>query len=504
MKNLKISNDWLRWRAKATPHKTALLFGNTVWNFAELDLLTDQMASWLRGLEMPENSRLGVLMQNRPEYVLLIYAANRLGLTLVTFNSRLTAAEVGWQIEFTACELVIADGENYGKVDGLADVRVAQVPEIDQLGGLDQSGEWAAANGVSSGIDMESVQAIVFTSGTTGRPKAVPVTYQQHFFSAMGSSYRLGVETNDIWLSVLPLYHVGGMAVVFRSLLYGTAIDLHRKFDLTEINESLDQKEISMISVVPTMLYRLSETRESWPESLRLILVGGAAASPELVEAAGRLSKNGRPLVATSYGMTEVGSQFATQHPADVVSKPASVGRPFLYNELRIVDAESAEDWPAGEYGEIWIRGPVVMSGYLDNPEANGERFVDGWFCTGDLGYLDEDGDLFVVQRRSDLILSGGENVYPAEVEAALRQHPSVKEACVVGVPNVEWGQVVAAMVELLPDQRLDGAVLDEFIRAELAGYKRPRVYKVVEQLPQTASGKIERKQVAEMMRSYA
>ena len=251
------SNDWLRWRTKATPHKQAMIFGDRRWTFAELDELTNRMAGWLVELDLPENGRVGILMQNRPEYVVLIYAASRLGLTLVTFNTRLTSAEVEWQIGFTACELVIVDEGNEQKLEGFLGVEVLQVPTIDQLQYLSANGKWLMVN---DEWRTDSIQAIVFTSGTTGRPKAVPVRYDQHFVSAMGSSYRLGVENNDIWLSVLPLYHVGGMAVVFRSLIYGTAFDLHPKFDLMEINEALQQEEVRRAAVIKNM-HRLRQLR---------------------------------------------------------------------------------------------------------------------------------------------------------------------------------------------------------------------------------------------------
>lgn len=486
------SADWLVFRRLATPHKTALIFWDDQWTFAELDDLTNGLCGWLSQQPLPENRRIGVLMHNRPEYVLLIYAAARMGLTLVTFNSRLTAAEVEWQIGFTQCGFVVVDETNQETLSTLGQVNKFLIPGLSQLTNL-PTNKQITDNG-------SALQSIVFTSGTTGRPKAVPITFDQHFNSAMGSAYRLGVQADDVWLSVLPLYHVGGLAVIFRSLLYGTAVDLHPRFDLAEINAALDQKPISLISVVPTMLYRLIESREAWPDSMRLILVGGAAASPELVEAAGALSKDDRLLISTSYGMTEVGSQFATQTPADTAKKPGSVGKPFLFNQLQVVD-DAGEESRAGEVGEIQIKGAVVMVGYLDNPAANAERFTaDGWFSTGDLGYFDADGDLFVVQRRSDLILSGGENVYPAEVEAILRQHPAVKEACVVGLPDAEWGQTVAAMVELLPGESLSGQALILFSQEKLARYKQPRMIEIVDQLPQTASGKIERKVVFELL----
>ncbi|MEM7798955.1 MAG: o-succinylbenzoate--CoA ligase [Chloroflexota bacterium] len=496
-----LGTDWLQARAEATPGRTALLIDGEGWTFQELNLLTDQMAAYLSDLNLPKNRRVGVCMGNSLCYVLLIHAAVRLSLTLVTLNTRLTAAELAFQIDITDCRLLFADQKTAARFDP-HNLQLVQLPADIRSHPPFRN---ASPPPIPSSFHLlTATQAIVFTSGTSGRPQPVPITFQQHVYSAMGSAKRLGLNQNDVWLSVLPLYHVGGLAVVFRSTLYGTAYDLHARFDLEAINAALDQKDISLISVVPTMLYRLIQTRQKWPSTLRLVLVGGAAATPDLVEKSNRLDPTSpREITATTYGMTEVASQFATQPPADTARKPGSVGKPFLFNQIKLINERNERATPL-EYGEIWVAGPSLMGGYLNNPTANAERFDEGWFKTGDIGYLDKDGDLWIVQRRSDLIVSGGENVYPAEVEKALRAHPAVHEACVVGVPDPEWGQKVAAMIELEPGQRLTEESLMQFTVAELAGYKRPRLLRFVSQLPQTASGKVERKTVAQLMEGAA
>ncbi|MCB0034093.1 MAG: AMP-binding protein, partial [Anaerolineales bacterium] len=408
--------DWLKARAYASPHKLALLIAERRWTYNELDQLVDQTAVWLNDLGIPANKRIGVLMNNSIEYVCLVYAIARVGAVLIPLNARLTAAELAWQVAQVGCELVIASEELGGELSivncQLAIVNEATLTSTPPL----TIDHWPLT------IDNLTPQAIVFTSGTTGHPKGVELTFGNHFYSAMGSAYKLGVDINDLWLSCLPLYHVGGLAVIFRSCLYGTAVDLHPRFDLDEVNHALDNKPITLISVVPTMLYRLVQTRDNWPESMRLILVGGAAASIELVETANRLGQErgsggaeGRPLVATSYGMTEASSQIATLLPEDAQRKPASVGKPLLFTQVKIVD-DRGEPQPDGDYGEIWVKGPNITQRYVNNEQANQERFIDGWFRTGDIGYFDDEGDLWIVQRRSDLIVSGGENVYPAEV----------------------------------------------------------------------------------------
>ena len=362
----------------------------------------------------------------------------------------------------------------------------------------------------NSQFTIHNYQAVVFTSGTSGQPKGVPLTFNNHFYSALASAYRLSVDPNDVWLSCLPLYHVGGLAVIWRSCLYGTAVNLHPRFILEEVNQALDTLPITLISLVPTMLYRLLETRENWPASLRLILLGGAAATADLVARANGLERkelsivNSKPLVATTYGLTEASSQVATMLPAEVVQKPGSVGKPLLFTNVEILD-ENGRSLPPNEYGEIVVAGPTVMEAYFNSEQwavDSDSSFIPqpSSFHTGDIGYLDDDGDLWVVQRRSDLIVSGGENVYPAEVEAVLKRHPAVANVCVVGVPDAEWGQLVAAMVQLLPNKSLTKAELLIFSREQLAGYKQPRLISFVTELPQTASGKVARLEVEKMI----
>ncbi|MEZ4728860.1 MAG: o-succinylbenzoate--CoA ligase [Caldilineaceae bacterium] len=352
-----------------------------------------------------------------------------------------------------------------------------------------------------TGFSLDAPQAIVFTSGTTGQPKGAVLTFANHFWSATASSYRLGLSPAERWLSCLPLYHVGGLAVVFRSCLYGTAIVLHERFDLAAFNVSLERDQITLTSLVPTMLHRLLALRQGqpWPASLRHILLGGAAATPELLAIA---RESGAP-VATTYGLTEAASQVATLCPAEVVRKPGSVGRPLMFTTVRIVD-EAGATVPPGEKGEIVVSGPTVMAGYYKNPQATAKTIrtmeQQRELFTGDIGYLDDEGDLWLVQRRNDIIISGGENVYPAEVEAVLRQHPAVAAACVVGLPDAEWGQMVAALVECHPQQSVTANELLAFSRQRLAGYKQPRLLQFTAALPQTASGKVARRTVIEQL----
>lgn len=481
--------DWLRARAETTPGALALLYNGKSWSYGALDQMANQLALQLRAQGAAPGDHVAVLLANSPVYVALIHALARLGAVLVPLNTRLTAAELAWQVRFTGASILVYGAESAvqaAALAGEAPIRLA----VDDL----MAGASTAPPAPFRPLGLDDVQAIVFTSGTTGQPKGAMLTLGNHFWGANASAYRLGLQTNDRWLSCLPLYHVGGLAVVFRSCLYGTAIVLHDRFDVAAFDESLDTGAVTLTSLVPTMLHRLLDYRQGrpWPGSLRLILLGGAAAPAELLD---RCRRTQAP-VATTYGLTEAASQVATQPPAQGLRKPGSVGRPLMFTRVCIVDQEG-EPVAAGEPGEILVQGPTVMAGYYNNPEATAHTLRRGWLHTGDIGYVDDEGDLWLVQRRSDIVISGGENVYPAEVEAVLRRHPAVADACVVGVPDPEWGQRVAAMVQLRAGQTISEADLVEFIRPQLAGYKRPRLFAFVDALPQTASGKIERRSVA-------
>lgn len=485
--------DWLAARTQASPHATALVIGQESWSYAALDRFVAGQCVGLLDHGLAAGQRVAALLPNGLAYVGLIHALARLGVVLVPLNIRLTATELNWQLAQSECHFLVYSAETAALATQLLENHDCRGVDVDAC-------TWQGAQGVVSvgygrhAFQLDAPQAIVFTSGTTGHPKGAVLSYANHFWSATASSYRLGLIPTERWLSCLPLYHVGGLAVVFRSCLYGTAIVLHERFDLEQFNASLEQDQITLTSVVPTMLHRLLALRagQPWPRTLRHILLGGAAATPELLAAA---LASAAP-VATTYGLTEAASQVATMRPEAVRQKSGSVGKPLMFTSVRIVD-ETGASLPPGEKGEIVVQGPTVMAGYYHNPTATAATLRKGELYTGDIGLLDADGDLWIVQRRSDLIVSGGENVYPMEVEAVLRQHPAVAAVCVVGLPDAEWGEQVAALVECRPGMQVTAAELQAFGRQQLAGYKQPRLITFIDALPQTASGKVERRTVA-------
>ena len=479
--------DWLAAQTAARPDGVALVIGEAEYTYADLNARVDAACARLTALGVTPGMMVALLLPSRLETVVLIHALARLGAVLLALNTRLTAAEIDYQLEMAGCDLLIC-ARNTEAAAAELKRQPLRIVTLDQPQ-TSRAEAWDAipprANWQPAPCDLERVQGVLFTSGTTGTPKGAQMTFANHFWSAMASAYRIGTLPDDRWLCPMPLYHVGGLAIILRCCLYGTTVVLQNGFQLDAIDRALDTQPISLMSVVPTMLYRLLKARESFPPSLRLILLGGAAASTDLLE---RCHERGLP-VATTYGMTETATQVATMLPDDARRKPGSVGKPLLYTTVRIVD-ERGYSLPPGAPGEIVVSGKTVMRGYLHQQPTNGE------IKTGDIGFLDEDGDLWLMDRRSDLIVSGGENIYPSEVESVLRSHPAVADACVVGVPDAEWGQRVAALVALRAGMDVSESTLIAYSRERLAGYKQPRLIRFIDRLPQTASGKIHRRAV--------
>ena len=454
------------------------------------------MACRLATLGLEPGDRLATLLPNGLEAAVVPHAVSRLGLVLVPLNVRLAPGELAWQLADCGARWLLAAPPTLElarqAVERVAGCRLIATEPLDPgVPALDELPEAAAP--LRRALDLGQVHTVVYTSGTTGRPKGALLTYGNHWWSALGSAMNLGALPGDSWLICLPLFHVGGLSILFRSAISGFAALVHERFDPAAVNRAIDEEGVTLLSVVSTMLRRMLEVRgeRPYPATLRCVLLGGGPAPRPLLEACARL---GLPVVQT-YGLTETASQVATLAPEDALRKLGSAGKPLYPNRVRIVTEEGEEARP-GEVGEILVRGPIVTPGYLNRPEATSAALRDGWLRTGDLGYLDEEGYLYVVDRREDLVVSGGENVYPAEVEAALLAHPAVAEAVVVGVPDPEWGQRVVAAVRLVAGATVSAGELQAWCRQRLAGYKVPKEIRIVAELPRNATGKLLRRAV--------
>jgi O-succinylbenzoic acid--CoA ligase len=485
--------DWLGRAALYHPGRIAVEDGQRSWTFAELDERASRLAYQLLAAGVAVDDRVALLAGNSLAYAVAVHALTRAGAILVPLNTRLAENELCWQVTDAGASLLIHDERHRAAAESIA----ARLPQVRRFLLTDEPGQDGPSPSISalrSEIDLAATQAIMYTSGTTGQPKGVLITYGMQWWNAAGSMLNLGLEPEDCWLACLPLFHIGGLSILMRSVIYGMRVVLFERFDADSINETLLRGQASIISVVATMLQRLLSSLDQgngsghYPSSLRCVLLGGGPAPRHLLE---ECLRRDIPVVQT-YGMTESCSQAVTLAPEDTARRVGSAGRPLPAVQLRImVDGEPVA---SGESGEIMLRGPIVTPGYAGRTEATAAAFRDGWFATGDYGYLDKEGYLYVLDRRSDLIISGGENVYPAEIEAALLENPAVAEAGACGVPSERWGQVPLAFVVLREGQTVDREELLAYLSSRLAHYKIPQEIYVVAGLPRTSSGKLIRR----------
>ena len=482
--------DWLSHRAAATPDDLAVIDADTDtrWSYSGLDAAVDETAGRLANLGVDAGDQVGTLLPRTFLGVCLLHAAQRLGLTLVPLNHRLTAEELGAQIDQLDLTLVVCDIDTEpAAVEAVEEVPIASVDEPQWTAVRSfKDVEPAAIEPVK--WEREEPQLIVFTSGSTGRPKPVVVTMGNLLSSAIASAFRLGVDPADRWLLTLSLYHVGGIAPIFRSTLYGTAVVLRAGFDPGQAADDLDRYDVTVVSLVPTMLKGMLDRRGTLSDSLRVVLLGGAPADDALIQRCENYSVPVHP----TYGMTETASQVATARPADAFDRPGTVGRPLLWTEVTVL-GDDGEPVAAGETGELVVSGPTVTPGYYgDNEDA----FCPYGLRTGDVGYQTEDGSLFVINRIDDRITTGGETIDPGAVVTVLKAHEAVEAAAVVGVPDAQWGERVTALV--VGDDGLTAAAVDSHCRDQLADFKCPKTIVFADEIPRTASGSIDRPAVRE------
>ncbi|WP_437562666.1 AMP-binding protein [Sorangium sp. So ce542] len=454
--------------------------------FGDLAPAVAAVCSRLARAGVGQGARVALVAPNAIGTVVVLHALLALGAVIVPIHPRLTDAEASVLVDDARPDLVLRE-------PALAALLRDAGPEL--AAPRDRAPRAAEAAGVPP-PDPSGDLAIVYTSGTTGRPKGAVLPRRAFLAAAAGSAANLGVRDDDRWLLCLPLCHVGGLSIVTRCLLARRAVILAPRFDPASVLASIVRDRATLLSVVPTMLLALLEAdRDNVLARLRAVLVGGAGAPERTLD---ECARRGVPSL-TTYGLTEACSQVTVQRPRDPRAREPGSGAPLAGVELRVEGA-------GGDgVGRIEIRGPVLFRGYYRGPGRPPELLVDegGWFSTGDLGALDAAGRLHVAARRSDLIVTGGENVYPAEVEQVLASCAGVAGAVVFGVPDERWGHVVAAAI--VPDHAAPGApggaalspaLLDDLaavVAARLAPHKRPRRLCAVAALPLTAAGKLDR-----------
>jgi O-succinylbenzoic acid--CoA ligase len=473
-------HDFLSRAAADFPDHLAVDDGAGEWSYRELDRACDRAAGALASV-LPPGRRVALLMDNGVPLLAAIHAVPRIGCTLAPLSPKLTHFELADALRALEAAVVLTTAEHVSLARAAAARGDVDVPVLDAAAFLPIGGAHAPSPPRSSPNGAAREWAVLWTSGTSGRPRGVALSAENLSASAAASRDRLGLGSADRWYLGLSCAHVGGLAMVVRAALLGSALVVRGAFDARVFSELMDGGRVTHASLVPTMLQRVLDVRgdRAAPRSLRCVLVGGARAPHALVE---RALAAGFP-VALTYGMTEASSQVATAPPEMVRSKPDAAGAPLPGVEVRVDGA-----------GEVLVRGPTVALTYVGTSEPLTD--AKGWLHTGDLGELDRDGHLRVTGRRSDRIVTGGVNVDPAEVEDILRSHPGVQDVSVVGLPDPEWGEVVAAAAVRTPGVYPDPAELETLARSRLTSSKIPRRIVFVEDLPRNANGKVDREAV--------
>nr|WP_323741815.1 o-succinylbenzoate--CoA ligase [Salinibacillus xinjiangensis] len=488
---MEVIPHWLEKRAYISPNQTAIqLKDKTQISFRQLRQDVKQLAEKLNTLGIQPGVHVSLLANNSYDMVKMIHALTYLQATIVLLNARLTPDELHFQYEDSKSQFLLFQ-------EGLEEkVQTIQARYHNQVVSFQEAFQSEGSSfDVPEEMNLNDIFTIIYTSGTTGFPKGVQLTYGNHFWSATSSALNLGIREEDRWLAMLPLFHVSGLSILVKSLVYGMPVHLHEKFSVNDVHREIMEEGVTIVSVVTVMVEQLLERlqNESYPDSLRCLLLGGGPAPKPLLE---KCKDEGIPIFQ-SYGMTETSSQIVTLSAQDALTKIGSAGKPLFPAQLKI-QQESGYDVP-NVVGEIVVKGPMVTQGYFEREEANQDTFHDdGWLKTGDLGYIDEQGYLYVVDRRKDLIISGGENVYPAEVESALKGIQGVKDAGVTGIEDHKWGQVPVGFIVRQLDSKLDEAEIMEELQNKLAKYKIPKAIYFVDDLPRNASKKLLRRTLAE------
>lgn len=465
---------------KLRPNHPALITTNTTYSFQDLWIKTTQIAFVLKK-HLPTNTkRVALLHQQHPDLYLTILALYLLNIEIVLLHPKLTIKELQKQINDAHPEALITDPSLYHFND-------ISIPSIDLSQMITALNDTLACYLPDQQWDLKATCSIMYTSGTTGTAKGVRQTFENHISSALAAQLALDITEQDCWLCVLPLYHISGLSILMRSLVTGCSVYLLEQFNESHIVNLIHTHTITIASLVDTLAQHilLAYKQPTHLTHFKGFLIGGAALSQRTVS----LAKQVKIPLYASYGMTETCSQILT-HPVDSTqSPPYTVGTPLLGVNIHI--HTKTPHTP----GELWVKGPQMSPGYIGHAQQLTSYNDQGWFETGDIAYQDTQGHVYILDRRSDLIISGGENIYPAEVEHCLKQHPAIYDAGVVGIYDDLWGMRPVAWIVL--KKPCTYQELHDFCRKHLASYKIPDQYYVTDSLPKNHLNKLKRKELA-------
>jgi fatty-acyl-CoA synthase len=512
-----LHGDLLGERARLTPGKTALVLVSTRrrYTYADLDARAVAAARFLQNdLGLAKGDRVGLLAGNSVEFLDLFFAVPKAGVVLVPLSTRLTARELEYVIRDSGIRALVYD---FTTIDTVRALRggppTAPALPVERWVTIDEpaaDGDDVLADRVAASAELpwsparcdpEDPYCLLYTSGTTGQPKGVIVPHRMVTWNGYNTVVNWQLREDDVSPIFTPLYHAGALgAFLVPVFTIGGTIVLHRGFEPAEVWRTIEQERCTVVLGVPTIWKLLMEAPEFQSADLghvRWFISGGAPLPEYLIDAYQRRGV----VFKQGYGLTEVGVNCFAMTVEDSVTKKGSIGKPLMFTETRLVD-EDGRERPVGEVGELWLKGPHVSRGYWNNPQATAAALdAGGWFHTGDLARRDAEGFHYIAGRRKDMFISGGVNVYPAEIEGELLLHPDVQDAAVIGVPHATWGEVGVAFVVGRPGRTLSPDVLARHLEGRLARYKIPKSFLFVDALPRTPYGKVIK---ADLERTYS
>jgi acyl-CoA synthetase (AMP-forming)/AMP-acid ligase II len=494
-------HDGLRRNAHKFPVKIAAKDKLRETTYGELNRRVNQLANGLRALGVRKGDGVALSVGNRIEHLEIIFATAKIGALAIPLDVKWKALELASVVAALEPRFVVLQQDCIGEFDkaktlkDLSSVRSISLSADLSYNGLlnDQSSDEPNVH-----VDEDDPFAVLLTSGTTGFPKGCLATQRTFVFHCINNAIEKGLGAHDTAILSSPIYFNAGRSFTLGIVYFGGTMILHERFDAEEVLKAIEREKVTYVGAVPTMCERMLHALESTKydtSTLRCLAITGGKVHPAVLEA---LKKNITPNIYRTYASTDSG-QMAISKPADMDAKPHAAGRPVWCVDLRIVD-ENNHPIKIGDVGEIICQSPLATHGYYKNPAATNASFRDGWFYTGDLGYFDEDGFLFVVGRKKDMVKSGGISIYPLEIESVIYSHPAILEAAVIGVPDADWGEAVKAVVVLRPHSAITADDLMSFCKGRLSAYKVPKSVEFRSSLPHTDIGKVNKVRLREMI----
>lgn len=498
---MKINNsfDWLSKWAKYTPKRLFLREYHTQkeWNYKQFNERANSLANYfVNEIKLRKGDRVAVYSKNRAEYVLIFTACIKAGLILVPLNFRLTPRELDILINDAEPQLFFYEREYKNEVDKLESIeKISWKYEIELIEKfIDENADKNLS--FENVISEDDIVMILYTAGTTGLSKGAIINHRMLFWNSINTGLRLDLTSQDHTQSYAPFFHTGGWNVLFTPFLHhGASHTILQKFDADLILDLMEKEKTTILFGVPTMLQMMSDSKkfnEVDLSTVRYAIVGGAPMPIPLIN---KWHDKGI-FIRQGYGLTEVGPNVFSLHQDDAIRKKGSIGFPNFYFEVKIVDDNGNETGP-NQVGELWLKSPVVTPGYWRKPIETQNSITDGWFHTGDMVMKDEEGYFFVVDRKKNMFISGGENVYPAEIERFLLTNSKIKEVAVIGVEDEKWGEVGSAFIVLNENENMTQEEIKNYCLGNLAKYKIPKYFTFINEIPKNEAGKIDRKKLS-------